>query len=154
MDLSTTYTLLPAMGDVVRDPGWQRQYGLRKLAWGDRTVVVVPAWHLAAGARGRASSLHLGRCISRIRKEDPDLARLLDVDVRLVTANGRYLQREIKGLAHSNSERRGIVAEVAATRHLSVFRLEVERYERLLEQSLSSGVGGAPVDFGGPASPD
>ena len=154
MDLSTTYTLLPAMGDVVRDPGWQRQYGLRRLAWGDRTVVVVPAWHLAAGERGRASSLHLGRCIRRIREKDPDLARLLDIDVRLVTANGRYLQREIRGLAHSNSERRGIVAEVASTRHLSVFRLEVERYERLLRQLLPSVGAGATVEFGGPASPD
>ena len=89
-----------------------------------------------------------------MRNGESDLARLLDVDVRLVTANGRYLQREIKRLTHSKSERQSIVGEVTSTLHLSVFRLDVERYERLLRQPSPSVGAPAAAESGAVASAD
>ena len=51
MDLSTTYTLLPLMGEGPIESEWNSTaVNWHQFAWGERQVVVIPYWFMAVGS--------------------------------------------------------------------------------------------------------
>ncbi len=144
MDLSTLYTLLPLMGDEALrarwvGPRWLRTSPVRRFRWGSRDVVVVPYWLLRAGEPGLRAPNHLQWSLRDINRSEPELAQLLRSDTRIISADGRRIQRSIRAMAQSTEERRSIVMDVSRTPHLSAFKLDVARYQRSLDERTRGG---------------
>ncbi|MFP8880078.1 MAG: glycosyltransferase family 39 protein [Myxococcota bacterium] len=132
MDLSTIYTLLPLMREASIESEWtHRGADSGQFAWGERQVVVIPFWYMAVGSERINAPNHLWSSIRRAR-EHPALAKALERDAHLVSAEGMALPRSIRALSRSREERLAVVDDVSHTSHLSAFRLGVAAYQQQL----------------------
>jgi len=131
MDLSTAFTLLPLMRDGAIESPWIQQTRLQHFRWGEREVLVIPYWYMAAGGEAIDAPNHLWAAI-RLALRVPALAAAIEGDLRVVSVHGKSIPKSIRSLSHNRAERRAVIAGLHAASHLSLFRLDPTAYQQQL----------------------